>query len=172
MPKAVSLSSPIAEKIAWARNAHDQYGKRLLSEPVIYGALSELKAAVRASREEMNRTGVGEICRICEVEEGGSCCGAGLENRYDGWLLLINRLLGITLPTVPWRPEACFFLGRTGCLLWARHVICINYLCKKITHTIPSARLKTLRQQEGVEIEILFALKERIKTCLKKWTTD
>lgn len=172
MPGAISLSSPIADKIAWAQDAYDQFGKRLLAENTVSDALNHLMAAILASREELIRSGVCEMCRVCEVEEGGSCCGAGLENRYDGWLLLINRLLGTTLPTVPWRQDACFFLGRTGCLLLARHVICINYLCKNVTHTLPPSRLESLREREGKEIEALFGLNERIKTLWKGWTTD
>lgn len=167
----IALSSPIADKIAWAREVFDRYGNRLLAAATVSTQLRDLKSAALAATAEMTRSGVCDICRVCDEEEGGSCCGAGLENHYDGWLLLINRLLGATLPTMRRHENACLFLGESGCLLAARHVICINYLCRKITTRIPSARLERLRDLEGDEITALFGLKETIKTRLKRWNT-
>jgi len=57
----------------------------------------------------MLRTGIVDLCRECEEKEGGSCCGAGLENHYSGMLLLINRLLGVALRTKGKNRRAAFF---------------------------------------------------------------
>lgn len=168
----ISLESPIEEKIAWARRQYQMYEEALLRDPGIAGLLTDLEAAINASHEEMMGTGMAAICRRCDQEEGGSCCGAGIEDRYDAWLLLINLLLGATLPEKPCQSDACFFSGETGCLLRARHVLCINYLCKKATDQIDPGRLSRLREKEGVEVNALFILHERIKTVLKKWMSD
>ena len=52
----------------------------------------------------------------------------------------------------------------------ARHVICINYLCKKITNLINSRVIMELREKESEEVNTLFILHENIKTVLRKWT--
>jgi hypothetical protein len=128
--------------------------------------------AVAASRLEMAQTGIAEICRRCDQEEGGSCCGAGIENRYDGWLLLINLLLGVVLPCERGRPDACYFWGDHGCFLMARHILCINYLCKNVTDRSDSKRIAALREKEGAEVNALFILHERIKAVLNQWISD
>jgi len=169
---AIHLSSPIEEKIAWARTWEEKFGKALLEESRITDLLRRLKAATDASRLEMVKTGVAEVCRRCDQEEGGSCCGVGIENRYDGWLLLINLLLGVILPSQRARPDACYFWGDQGCVLMARHILCINYLCKNVTDQIDPSRIATLREKEGAEADALFLLHERIKAVLNPWISD
>jgi hypothetical protein len=159
----ISLESPIDAKIAWAEKRYHDVMGRLLGDQEIVELLDRLKGAINASRKEMAEAGVVDACRDCEEREGGSCCGAGLENRYDASLLLINLLLGVKLPTQGYDPSSCFFLGEQGCLLLARHVICVNYLCKKVTDHIDAEKIAALQGKEGVELELLFHLQERIK---------
>ena len=161
--REVSLSSPIEEKIAWAESCYQEVKERLCKDKTILVNLSGLRNAIRVSRGEMARIGIRRICSECEEQEGGSCCGAGLEDRYDGGLLLINLLLGVRLPKIRHDPESCFFLGEAGCLLYARHVICINYLCKRITSHIDPREINLLREKEGQELENLFLLHEDVK---------
>jgi hypothetical protein len=168
----ISINRPVKERIAWAESCFRGYGDLFLKDEKIAGLLSQFKAAVKASRQEMDTTGVVALCRECDQEEGGSCCGKGLENRYDAWLLLINRLLGVELPRVRQQVDGCFFLGEKGCLLMARHVICINYMCKKINENIQPSALNTLREMEGAEINGLFILNEQVKCVFRKWTTE
>lgn len=168
----ISLSSPIEEKIAWARRHYERFGRALLKDGEIADLLKNLREAVTACRREMAQTGIVEICGRCDREEGGSCCGVGIENRYDARLLLINLLLGVNLPEERRRPDACFLSGENGCLLMARHVICINYLCKNVTDQIEPSKIAALREKEGAEVNALFVLHERIKTVLRKWISD
>jgi hypothetical protein len=162
--KEICLSSPIEEKIAWANDCHKKFGNHLEKDRAIVVLLDKLKTAIQDSHREMVKIGIDNICRECEENEGGSCCGIGLENRYDVWLLLINLLLGVTLPAKRRDPESCFFLGKTGCLLLARHVICINYVCNSIANRIDLQEMNVLRGKEGEELNVLFLLQERIKT--------
>jgi hypothetical protein len=166
---AVPLSSPIEEKLAWAKHLHTNFGKRVLEDKVVVDLSFKLKNAIEASHDEMRGSGILEICRECDQKEGGSCCGVGLENRYDSWLLLINLLMGIELPTNRSDPKSCFFLTDTGCLLKARHVICVNYLCTKITDQINPQEIAALREREGRELDMLFGLHERIKKVIREW---
>lgn len=164
----ISLESPITEKVAWAERVHTAAGSDLSTDPAIKNLLIEFQMAALASREEMDRSGVAHECRDCVLNESGSCCGKGIENRYSGILLLINRLLGRTLPVKRYDPAGCYFLGEKGCLLLARQVICVNYLCRKITDRISPARIAPLRDREGQELNLLFILNERVRAFLKK----
>jgi hypothetical protein len=163
----ISMNSPIEEKIIWAKRCYQTQKDQFLEDEKTDNLLKKFKGAVAASHAAMTSTGIESECRRCEEKEGGSCCGSGLENRYSGVLLLINLLLDRELPDKRRDPPGCFFLEKTGCALLARHVICVNYLCKKITDRIASEKIADLRDREGIELEILFHLNERIIKILR-----
>jgi hypothetical protein len=144
--------------------------ERLLGDEKSLHFLARLRDAALLSHEEMGRVGIMDECRICDERDGGSCCGAGLENRYSGLLLLINLLLGKKMPHKRRNPSDCYFLGPGGCRLMARHVICVNHLCKRITDQMDPEKLRPLREREGVELEVLFFLQEHIKNLLASST--
>lgn len=159
----IAISGSITQKISWARKIYGMSGRRLHRDEKTGRLLSALQQAVSRTREAMKEAGLPARCRICEELEGGSCCGKGIENRYDGYLLIINLALGVDLPAERWDEKSCFFLSPTGCCLRARHVICINYLCKDVLDNVDPAALKKLRVLEGEEITLVFYLHERIK---------
>ncbi|MGM0662957.1 MAG: hypothetical protein ACQET7_02085 [Thermodesulfobacteriota bacterium] len=161
--KHISLGSPIEEKIAWAERVYCKAGSRLSGDPEISSLIKRFEAAAGASHRMMQKTGIVEICRECDQHEGGSCCGKGIEDRYSGVMLLINLLLERPLPHRRYDPAGCFFLGPSGCVLAARHVICINYLCNRVTDSVSSEHLSCLRDSEGEEVHVLFLLAERVK---------
>ena len=161
--KEPPLSAPIKQKIAWAEHCYREFGDRLIKDRTIANLLGKLSNAIDTSRREMTDAGIARICKECEQKEGGSCCGAGLENKYDGWLLLINLLLYAKLPCERYDPKSCYFLSEAGCSLQAREVICVNYICRKITDRIDPPKINALREKEGQELSILFVLHERIK---------
>lgn len=163
------ISRSVEEKIAWAETCYQEIGDLFLKDERNVILLNRIKEAVRASRAEMVLAGVADECRICEEQEGGSCCGAGLENKYDATLLFINLLLGIQLPKQRSDPSSCLFLSPDGCFLIAREVICVNYLCKKIENLVSPSKIAVLREKEGVELEYLFLLHERIKKELRAY---
>jgi hypothetical protein len=115
----------------------------------------------------MSGCGLVQACAECETLEGGSCCGRGIEEHYDGYLLLINLLLGANLPTERRDSSSCFFLGPKGCELSARHVLCVNYLCRKATDRVDPRALALLREVEGVQLESLFLLHERVREIVR-----
>jgi tRNA U54 and U55 pseudouridine synthase Pus10 len=163
----IAISGAIKEKISWARKIYGKTGKRLHRDEETVRLLSSLQQAVIRAREAMEEAGVLERCRICDELEGGSCCGKGIENRYDGYLLIINLALSADLPAESWDKKSCFFLSPGGCCLEARHVICINYLCKDALDHVDPAALKKLQVLEGEEIDLLFQLHERIKKVIR-----
>ena len=168
IPAEPPLDAPVAAKIHWANDCFDRERSRLLEDQTLTDLLEALKNAVHRSRDEMLRTGIVDLCRECEEKEGGSCCGAGLENHYSGMLLLINRLLGATLPGRREDPSSCLFLSSSGCRLVARHVLCINYVCNKITSRIKPDQMAALRKAEGEEILLLFQVNEKLKRLVRR----
>ncbi len=163
----ISADSSIEEKISWAVASFQKYGDILTGNKDIRHLLDKFRKASSDSLQEMIEIGMADECRKCEEEEGGACCGKGIENKYSGTLLLINLLLGRKLPEEASDSRSCFFLGAKGCSLSARHVICVNYICKKITDRIPAQALNRLREKEGAELDILFILNEKVKSVLR-----
>jgi hypothetical protein len=164
-----ALSDPIEAKLAWA--AEQRHSRPdLAHDPQTARLRDRLRDAARESGRAMTAAGIVDLCRSCERDEGGSCCGAGLEDRYDGVMLLINLLLGVELPASRAIPGSCYFLGRQGCTLIARDVICVNFLCQKIDGQIPRERIAAMREREGEELEILFAIHSRISHLIGEAT--
>jgi hypothetical protein len=158
----------ISEKIAAAHRLYLRWGEQLKNDPAISARLAELSQRVEASSALSLRSGVVEQCRICEEEEGGSCCGQGIENRYSPELLLLNLLLDLKLPEAAKSSKSCFFLGEQGCVLKAREILCINYLCFKLKETIRPEMLLEIQEVNGAEMDLVFALHERIKGFILK----
>jgi hypothetical protein len=166
-----SLTDPIEQKIAWAERCYRHVKDKLLRDPEVSSFLENLRLAIRDSHSKMTELGIGDLCKACEEKEGGSCCGAGLENHFSGTLLLINLLLGVDIPARKMDSASCFFLSTNGCRLLARHVICVNYLCAKIAERVPASEIANLRELEGVELDLLFVLHERLKKILSTFST-
>ena len=163
----ISIDSPIIDKIRWAKNCYQVKGELLLKHTHINKLIAQFKKAILISHMIMNHIGITEECEECDKNGGGSCCGAGIEDKYSGTLLLINLLLGCKLPEKRIDPKSCFFLGKAGCVLLSRHTICINYICKNITNRINQEKITKLREKEGIELEFLFQLNEEIKKILR-----
>jgi len=153
-------------KIELAYHLQANFGQALLQDKEIRGQLLQLDQNIEATWKEMASIGVVRECRDCAVKEG-SCCGTGMENSYNEMILLINLLLGRTPPSQAYDTTSCCFLGENGCLLRAREVICVNYLCQRISRSIQKEKLIRLQKIAGEELNTLFMLEERIKKRLK-----
>jgi len=161
-----SRNASVEARYAWAGEQQTLYGARLREDDVVDRLLAELRAQVAASREAMVAADLVEACRACEEQEGGSCCGRGMEDHYDGVLLLINLLLGAVIEK-EWRDEeSCLFLGSTGCRLPARDHICVNYLCVKLGERLSPPAVAEMRKRQGRELQTLFLLTDHLTTLL------
>ena len=158
----------MGDKINCARELHARYGRALLRDSRVRVLLEAYGRAAKDTSDEMARSGVSEICRRCAVDEGGSCCGNGIENRFDAVLLLINLLLGCEFPEHPADPTGCWFLGEKGCTIRARHVICVNYLCRRLTAEVGREDIQMLQMKMAMETDAGFMLEEAIKQWLLK----
>ena len=88
----------IQEKIKLAQNLYVSWQDALRRQFHINNLLADLERCIKSSRESIMDLRIIEICKCCDKKEGGSCCGAGMENKFDTYLLLVNLLLGVSLP--------------------------------------------------------------------------
>lgn len=151
------------KKITEAHNLFALWGEALWRDPRIVSLLKSLEAKIAASAKVARDFGVLALCRDCSDEDGESCCGAGIENKYTSRLLLINLLLGVTLPEKRFWSKGCFFLSEKGCGLKMRQVLCVNYLCLKIQRMLPLDKLVSLQQITGEEMDTGFLLQEAVQ---------
>jgi hypothetical protein len=128
--------------------------------------MGELESHWSTSWRVMEETGIVACCRHCEEEEGGSCCGRGIEDKYNETLLLLNLLWGVVLPEQRGRPDSCFFLGDCGCLLKIRDVLCVNYLCTAVQKRLSTEALARVQEAIGRELETVFVLQEAARRIL------
>ncbi|MDL1958657.1 MAG: hypothetical protein LWX01_07860 [Deltaproteobacteria bacterium] len=163
----IGTDYPILEKIRCAENLFHVYGMEILSDRTIQSLLETYRQAIQQSWMQMKMIGLVTECTDCAVNDGGSCCGRGIEDRFDVVLLLINLLMGCRLPLSPWNETGCWFLGEQGCVIPARHVICVNYICKRLGSKLEKKGLRLLQEKIVLETDAGFALEESIKKWLR-----
>ena len=166
---SVRQSSPpsIYEKIEQAHDLYGAYGDSLRQNPSIGTLLNKLQECIENTKDSMLKLGVVAECKHCEEQEGGSCCGTGIENKYDVELLLANLLLEAPLRDQQSSQNSCYFLGEKGCKLTARHVLCVNYICEKIQKKLTREELIELQTCAGEELDTLFILHEALKENIR-----
>jgi hypothetical protein len=157
----------IYEKIEQAHNLFQTCGDSLRQNPSILTLLNKLHECIENTKDSMLKLGVVTECKHCEEKEGGSCCGTGIENKYDVELLLVNLLLKGSLRDQQSSQNSCYFLGEKGCKLTARHVLCVNYICEKLQKKLTREELIELQTCAGEELDTLFFLHEAIKKHIR-----
>ena len=167
--EGVRQSSPpsIYEKIEQAHDLYGACGDSLRQNPSIGTLLNKLRGCIENTKDSMLKLGVVAECKHCEEQEGGSCCGTGIENKYDVELLLVNLLLEAPLRDQQSSQNSCYFLGEKGCKLTARHVLCVNYICEKIQKKLTREELIELQTCAGEELDTLFVLHEALKENIR-----
>lgn len=129
----------------------------------ICALLGGLDLHIEATQSAMVRAGVVKECADCAINGEGTCCGVRTGYKCGSVLLLINLLLGRTLPTALADTPLCHFLTKQGCALRARHVICVNFVCQRLRAVLPHNLLCNVQDIAGGEIDTLFVLEECIK---------
>ena len=162
-----TASPTIQEKIEHAHNLFETCGDSLRQNPSIRTLLNKLQECIENTKDSMLKLGVVAECKHCEEQEGGSCCGTGIENKYDVELLLVNLLLEASLRDQQSSQNSCYFLGAKGCKLTARHVLCVNYICEKLQKKLTREELIELQTRAGEELDTLFFLHEAIKKHIR-----
>ena len=160
----------IKEKIKTAREMWSMHGDALMADTGVHASLEDLKAAIEQSWTLMKKLRVVEGCGTCAtVKPGGGCCGAGIENWYDPYVLLMNLMLGREIPDQRPDKTSCLFLGPTGCRLIARFHFCIDYLCHDIKERLSQTDMEKLCAQNGREIYMGWQLENILRERLHAW---
>lgn len=157
----------VTEKIRQARMLMEQFGETLRRDATVGALMERLGANLADSAQAMVDTGVVRACTECDEQDGGSCCGAGIENHYTPTLLLVNLLFGAELPAGRSREGCCFFLGDRGCMLKVRQVLCVNYLCQAIQKSLSHQGRDRLQEAVGAELSTAFLLHEAVLRVLR-----
>jgi hypothetical protein len=130
--------------------------------------LESLHQRIKMTREEMVLAGMTKECADCAVTGEGPCCGTRTQYKYDRIILFINVLLGISLLREAALPGTCHFLTERGCMLAARHVICVNFICRRLHDRIEHRSLVRVQEAAGKELDMLFAVEEYLKKKIKR----
>lgn len=153
-------------KLLWANRLYELSGPAILQVPAMASLVAAYDDAIARTWSAMWSLGVVSHCTDCAINDGGSCCGKGIEDHFDMPLLLINRLMGVELPVRRWDEHGCWFLGPQGCLIKARHTLCVNYICKRLQSSLSHEAVIALGQATVNETDAGFRLEEAVKKWL------
>lgn len=126
--------------------------RHILDDRRLAGLLAAYGEAIARTARMTGELAVAGICGQCAARDA-VCCFAGVERRYDQYLLLINLLLGRVLPPGPEVSGSCFFCGPRGCKLLAKHSFCLNFYCRELRGFLGRPGLSQLMRQVGRELQ-------------------
>ncbi len=152
----------VIRKVRKARELYRLHGRDLKEE--FAEELQKLEKAIEKTQKFMRDSGLPELCKECALE-GKCCCRPWVAELFDVYDLLLNALLDVDLPESREVEGLCFFVGKNGCRLKVRQVICVDFLCPKAEELLGEKEFE-LRRIEGEELELAFILKEKIKKKL------
>lgn len=150
-----------------ADSLYRSQGEQIREDPALFLMIERYRAALTASREMMAGSGMVALCSACARETPGGCCFREVEEEYDPVLLLINRLLGASLPERREVPDNCLFLGEKGCKIPARYYFCVNFLCEKLKSGIRESVMEEIRRTSGEELQEGAALEYALRRWLR-----
>jgi hypothetical protein len=153
----------VAREVHRAHSLQRTFGQALLQDEKVRALLVQLDEHIEATQKALVDVGIVNECADCAVNGDGTCCGKRTGYKYSSVLLLVNLLLGRSLPIQLQDPTSCYFLTREGCVLRARHVICVNFLCPRLRRNIPQQMLIHMQDVAGQELDTLFTVEEYIK---------
>jgi hypothetical protein len=153
----------VAHEVRLAYHLQNIFCHALQQDEKVRALLVQLDQNIEATQKEMVAVGVIRECADCAVNGEGTCCGKRTGYKYDSVILLVNLLLGKTIPLRSQDPHACYFLTQEGCILRARHVICVNFVCPRLRNNIQQEMLIHVQGVAGKELDTLFLVEEHIK---------
>jgi hypothetical protein len=153
----------LLHEINEAKALFERSWKALGEQPVLCALLAAYRNAIEEVQNLMRQGGVTAACTLCAKQTQGGCCFDGIETAYDRILLLINLLMGCTLPDRREVPQSCLFVGTEGCKLSARYYFCVHYLCPILLTTLgPVAKDELLSSVAG-ELAAGWELEQAIR---------
>uniref|UniRef100_A0A7V4JPD6 Uncharacterized protein n=1 Tax=Thermodesulfobacterium geofontis TaxID=1295609 RepID=A0A7V4JPD6_9BACT len=157
----------ILEKIRIAEDLFKDWGEYFFKEEKFINLLEKYKDAIFRSNELMEDLGSFEECYICSVEENKGCCKIGLENEVTINILLINMFFKKPIPQEREIPGRCFFVGPTGCKIFARPYLCREFFCNRLLRLFSPEEYALLTQTISYELTLLYEINVYIRKELE-----
>lgn len=157
----------IEQRIGRAKEFFARYGRQLTAEDIFQNLVAAYKTAIENSWRLMRECGVTACCSACAARDPAGCCGNGVEEWYDEWLLIINLMLGCPIDRPRRIQQGCLFVGPRGCELLARHQFCLNFLCPTIVDSIEPARVRMLQSMSGAELSAGWQLEQQLRRWVR-----
>ncbi|SFM65568.1 hypothetical protein [Thermodesulforhabdus norvegica] len=131
---------------------HEALRAKLLEDSEFLKLIRKYRLTIEHTWQCMKDLRIPEKCALCGQSEKGSCCAPEVATWYDPETLLVNLLMGQSMPKNPYYPDHCIFLGKSGCTLKARHYYCVQFLCPSIKQDLSEKNLEKLMKTAGREI--------------------
>lgn len=161
------LSDTIKQRIDRAKCFFACYGWELMAEESFQNLVAAYRTAIENSWRLMRECGVTVCCSACAAHDPAGCCGNGVEDWYDEWLLIENLMLGCTIDRPRSIQEGCLFVGPKGCRLLARHQFCLNFLCPTLVDSIEPVQVRRLLSVSGAELLAGWQLEQQLRRWIK-----
>lgn len=160
-------TSLILEKIRIANELFTDWEDYFLKDEKFLEKLEEYKKAIKRSNKIMEDLGTFEECYICSAIENTGCCKIGLENEVTINILLINMFFKIKIPKEREVPGRCFFVGPTGCKIFARPYLCREYFCNRLMRLFSPEEYALITQTISEELTLLYFINKYIRNELE-----
>jgi hypothetical protein len=157
----------ILEKIRIAEELFTDWSEYFLKDEKFINLLENYREAINKSNELMEKLESFQECYICSVEEKKGCCKIGLENEVTINILLINMFLKTPIPKDREVPGRCFFVGPTGCKIFARPYLCREFFCNRLMRLFSPEEYALLTQTISHELTLLYEISVYIRKELE-----
>lgn len=160
-------TSLILEKIRIADELFTDWGDYFLKDKKFLENLKNYEEAIKKSNKIMNELGTFEECYLCSAVENAGCCKIGLENEVTINILLINMFFKVEIPKNREVPGRCFFVGPTGCKIFARPYLCREYFCNRLLRLFSPEEYALITQTISEELTLLYLINRYIRNELE-----
>lgn len=157
----------ILEKIKTAEEIFTDWGEYFYKDQKFLNYLKDYEKSVKVCNTLMENLGSYEECYKCSVIDKQGCCKIGLENEVTINILLINMFLKVEIPKEREFPGKCFFVGSTGCKIFARPYLCREYFCHRLMRLFSPEEYALLTQKINEELTLLYLLNRYIRNELE-----
>lgn len=172
--------SSFKTKLDLAHQLFGEYGKILLSLPLVRANIAVLEQLAQRLRHHMSALNVAPLCAACAGKPGGGCCSLYMADENDAVLFLINLLAGVPVAIQKDDDFECYLLGALGCTLRFKPMFCLNYNCLAIKNHPDTALYSSylalsgqlLQRQWQLETIILAELMKSGKNRTETRLTD
>ena len=160
-------TSLILEKIRIAEELFTDWGEYFYKDKEFLEKLKKYEKAIKISNKVMEELGTFKECYNCSVIDNTGCCKIGLENEVTINILLINMFLNVKIPKEREFPGRCFFVGPTGCKIFARPYLCREYFCNRLMRLFSPEEYALVTQKISDELTLLYLINRYIKNELE-----